>query len=327
VKATLLLTSAGRRVELLHCFRDDARRLGCDLTVLTTDLHPELSPACHESDLALPVPRCTADDYPAALLEIVRQHGVTLVVPTIDTELLGLARLAPQLEALGARVAISSPEVIALARDKWATEQALRTAGIPTPRTAPLTDLLADPGAWRWPVIVKPADGSNSQGLHRLATPSELGKLPANPTGLLAQECIRGAEFTVNVFLDRAGRIRCAIPHERLEVRGGEVSKALTRRLPQLPGLVTALESVLRGGYGPLCFQGILDAQGDLVVFEINARFGGGFPVAHRAGARFSQWLLEDALGLPNQAHDHWASDVTMLRYDAAVFLGGEGSP
>jgi len=45
------------------------------------------------------------------------------------------------------------------------------------------------------------------------------------------------------------------------------------------------------GLFGAICFQAIVGADGP-VVLEINARFGGGFPVTHRAGARFTQWLL-----------------------------------
>ena len=57
------------------------------------------------------------------------------------------------------------------------------------------------------------------------------------------------------------------------------------------------------------------------MVFEINARFGGGFPLTHRAGARFTRWLLEEAAGLLSTAHNDWQEGVTMLRYDAAVFV------
>ena len=58
-------------------------------------------------------------------------------------------------------------------------------------------------------------------------------------------------------------------------------------------------------------------------MFEVNARFGGVYPLAHRAGARFSQWLLEESLGLQCTANNDWRAGVTMLRYDDAVFVGG----
>ena len=54
----------------------------------------------------------------------------------------------------------------------------------------------------------------------------------------------------------------------------------------------------------------------------VNARFGGGYPLAHHAGARFADWLLDEIDGRPCRAHDGWREGVTMLRYDDAVFLG-----
>ena len=60
---------------------------------------------------------------------------------------------------------------------------------------------------------------------------------------------------------------------------------------------------------------------GEFAVFEINAQFGGGYPLAHHAGARFSQWLLEEMADLPSTASTLWKEGVAMLRYDTAVFV------
>lgn len=57
-------------------------------------------------------------------------------------------------------------------------------------------------------------------------------------------------------------------------------------------------------------------------VFEINARFGGGYPLADQAGGRFAESLLARVAGLPECASDHWREGVTMVRYDSAVFRG-----
>jgi len=56
-------------------------------------------------------------------------------------------------------------------------------------------------------------------------------------------------------------------------------------------------------------------------VFEINARFGGGYPLAHRAGAKFTKWLLEEVIGAPCTAKDSWDEGLLLLRYDSEVFL------
>ena len=79
--------------------------------------------------------------------------------------------------------------------------------------------------------------------------------------------------------------------------------------------------SALKGrAFGALCFQALVDANEQPTAIEINARFGGGYPLAHRAGATFTKWLLEIAAGQVCSAHDNWRESVLMLRYDAAVF-------
>jgi carbamoyl-phosphate synthase large subunit len=77
----------------------------------------------------------------------------------------------------------------------------------------------------------------------------------------------------------------------------------------------------LPGPRGPLCYQAIIEADGHAKVFEINARFGGGYPHADYAGACFAQWLLEECAGLPSTASNDWLEGVAMLRFDSAIFV------
>src|SRR5262245_50868986 len=101
----VLLTSAGRRVELLRCFRAAAATLDIHLDILACDTRPELSAACHEADEAFRVPRC--DDtaaYSEAILQICRDWGISLVVPTIDPELIALANLRNWLAGIGTSI-------------------------------------------------------------------------------------------------------------------------------------------------------------------------------------------------------------------------------
>jgi carbamoyl-phosphate synthase large subunit len=316
---TVLVSSAGRRVHLLQCFRQDAAVLGINLRVLAADLRPDLSAACHQADQSFSVPRCTSPDYLTALEEICRRERVAVVVPTIDPELGVLARATDRFAAWGTRLVTSSPEVNALAGDKMLTAERLAAAGIRTPRTLSLGEYRKNPRGLPGRVIAKPCGGSSSVGLVRPAKLGDLADLPQDT--YIVQELLQGREYTVNVFFDSAGKLHCAVPHERLEVRNGEVSKGRTERVPSLIEAAHKLALVLPGARGPLCFQAFVGPDGSATVFEINARFGGGFPLAHRAGARFSQWLLEEALGLPCSANNDWREGVTMLRYDAAVFL------
>jgi carbamoyl-phosphate synthase large subunit len=318
-RLTILFTSAGRRVELIECFRRAAGRLGCAIEILACDLEPDLSPACRIADASFAVPRCSDPGYVDAVLAIAEQNGACLVVPTIDPELACLSRAANRFAAIGARVHVSPPEVVDLARDKLATADALTRAGVPGPRTFDL-DSARQRDDLVWPLFMKPRAGSASRGLAIVNGPEDLPRTVSEP--MIVQELLVGPEYTTNIFVDSSGKLRAAVPHRRLRVRAGEVEKGRTERRADLEEIAAAIVRAIPAARGVLCFQSVLDQERGMMVFEINARFGGGYPLADHAGGEFALWLLEEAGQYACSAHNGWREGVTMLRYDAAVFHG-----
>ncbi|HEY3856189.1 MAG TPA: ATP-grasp domain-containing protein [Verrucomicrobiae bacterium] len=316
----MLISSAGRRVELIHCFRSGAKSLGLNLRVIAVDTNPEMSAACHVADKAYKISRCTSPQFITDLANICADEGVHLVVPTIDTELQIMADHKDRFKASGTRIVVSSHSIVRLARNKEATAQFLKDHGIGTPRTAAISELLANPQGWLWPLILKPINGSSSVGISVVPNLDEARLASTKRDDLIAQEFLRGREYTVNIFFDQFGVLRSAVPHLRNETRSGEVSKGTTERHSALTSIAWKLGEILQGATGPLCFQAIVTDAGECGVFEINARFGGGYPLADRAGAVFAKWLLEETAGLESSATNEWQEGLTMLRYDAALF-------
>ena len=310
----VLISSAGRRGALVRTFREAGARVhGCDM-------QPALSSGCMMADHAHQVPRCTDPGFIDRIEQIVRDNGIRLIVPTIDTELAAYAGAAPRLAAAGAYVHVSPPEVIAVVRDKTRTMEVLAAAGVPVPDTCSETALRAAPARLGWPVVGKPVGGSASRGLGIYAS---LADLPASfPEPMMFQPVLSGPEYTVNIFIDREGALRCAVPHLRIQTRAGEVEKGRTTRRADLRALAEGIHRALPQARGVLCFQAIDDPARGPQVIEINARFGGGYPLAHHAGARFADWLMAELAGRPSGADDNWRDGVTMLRYDDAVFTG-----
>ena len=310
----VLISSAGRRGALVRAFSQ------AGATVHGCDMQPDMSSGCMLADHAHQVPRCTAPDFIDRIEEIVRQNAIRLIVPTIDTELAAYAAAAPRLAAAGAYVHVSPPQVIAVVRDKTRTMQLLAAAGVPVPDTCTEAELRADPDRLGWPVFGKPVGGSASRGL---GTYARLADLPDSfPEPMMFQPVLKGPEYTVNMFIDRAGDLRCVVPHLRIQTRAGEVEKGRTVRRADLRDIAQGIARALPDARGVLCFQVIDDAARGPQVIEINARFGGGYPLAQHAGAQFAQWLMAELAGQPSGANDDWRDGVTMLRYDDAVFTG-----
>ena len=302
----------------MQCFRGAASELGIPLVALAADLRPSLSAACALADRSFTVPRCTSPTFIAEILKICSSEEVKLLIPTIDTELEVLAAHREQFAAVGTVVSVSTPGVIATCRDKIKTARFLKEIGIATPRTSTVQEVMADPGSWKFPVISKPLAGSSSVGLAVVKSAAELASQPTE--GQIVQELWRGPEYTVNVFFDRE-KLVSAVPHRRIEVRGGEVSKGRTERVPILMEYAHKLGEAWKGeAFGALCFQAIVNEREEAAVFEINGRFGGGYPLAHHAGASFAKWLLEIAAERTPSTTREWREKILMLRYDAAIF-------
>jgi carbamoyl-phosphate synthase large subunit len=339
---TVMLSAGGRRVALMRLLRDSIQDLGLTPRILVTDLTPK-SAAFQLADIPCIVKRHNEPGCLDQLLDLCRQHQVRLVVPTIDPELPFYARHRTRFESVGARVVISSQETIQICNDKRSTHQWLTDQGFPTLRQIDADLLLEDGGCktedgapssilhppssilsegWTFPVFVKPIGGSSSIGARIVRDPKDLA--PAISDGqYIAQEIAPGQEYTTDVFVDQNGKCRCAVPRLRFETRGGEVSKGMAVRCAPVEDVARRVAEALPGARGVLNVQSFFDeATGALNVIEINPRFGGGYPLSHQAGAPMTQWVIEEALGVPSTARDdQWRDGVVMLRYDDAVFV------
>ncbi|MDP6943293.1 MAG: ATP-grasp domain-containing protein [Myxococcota bacterium] len=317
----VLISSAGRRVALLRTFREALEDLGLGGEVLAVDIS-ELSSAFQLADRSWTVPRCTDEAFIPAMLALCERERVGLVIPTIDTALAAWAAHRERFEAIGTAVAISSPETVAIAADKHSTHRWLTAEGLPTVRQGTPEEVLADRASWPFPLIAKPVGGSCSIGVHLVVSVEELVTVTRSEP-YIVQSVAPGVEYTVSVLVDRGGRAVCAVPRERLAVRAGEVSKGRTVREPELIALASTVAERLPGAFGALNVQIFRDATtGEMNIIEVNPRFGGGYPLACRAGAHYSRWLIEEAMGLPSTARgDLWRDGLVMLRYDDAVFV------
>jgi carbamoyl-phosphate synthase large subunit len=288
--------------------------LGLEGPIVASDVSG-YSAAFHLADRGALVPPHADPGFVDALLELCEREAIRLVIPTHDGELPLLAAARDRFAAIGATVSISDPATVAIGRDKARTHAWLAAEGFPTVRQGTVTDVLADAGSWRWPLVAKPREGSAGIGVTRCQSVADL------PEGdVVVQELAPGDEHTVDVLVRRDGRCPVAVPRRRLEVRSGEVSKGVTVRHPALEELAKRLAEALPGAYGVLNVQ-VFAAGDELRVIEVNARYGGGFPLAYEAGARLPEWTIEELLGRPSTLADDWRDGLVMLRYDDAVFV------
>lgn len=315
----ILITCVGRRVELVHAFRRAGRQLKLDLLIVGSDIN-RLAPGLWVCDRQVISKRINQRGYIKQLLEIVRQHKVKAVIPTIDTELKILAENRSRFVQAGARVLVSSPEVIGICQDKRKTHRFLLRHGFDSPMT--ISARQAAGKTLKFPVFLKPWDGSASRDNVVAKSRTELDFYSRRIANCIVQQVVVGQEYTCDAYVDLNMKVRCVVPRKRIETRAGEVSKGQTVKHAEMMQQSKRLVEVLGAGPGVVTIQCFLTGDQKIIFIEINPRFGGGVPLSIKAGANFPKWILQELSGaVPRIGFDRWKDNLCMLRYDHAVWL------
>jgi carbamoyl-phosphate synthase large subunit len=318
-RINILFTCVGRRVALVGAFQRAARELNLSCATVGADVNP-LSPGLYVCDQSVITRPIIDQGYITQLLEIVQDQKIDLIIPTIDTELFHLAEHREQFEQLGARVLISSPEVISVCEDKRNAYRFLREHHFDTPQTRELAEVRGE--ELTFPVFLKPWDGSASRGSTVVRSREEFDYVARRIPNCLLQEHVVGQEYTCDVYVDFAGEVRCVVPRKRIETRSGEVSKSQTVRLPEMMEACRRLVQTLGAGPGVITIQCFLTSDNAIKFIEINPRFGGGVILSIQAGADFPRWILSEMTGQSSEIEfEGWRDSLYMLRYDEAVWV------
>ncbi len=311
----ILITSAGRRVTLVNIFRKTLKKYNKNGKVYTTDMNPFLSSACHISDGYFKVPKVTDRDYLKILKEICIENNISIVIPTIDTELHILASAKDDFLRNNILIAVSSEELCKTFYFKTSTEKFFKKYGFKTP------EIIKDLNNCFYPIFAKKNNSSSSIGA-RIINSFDEAKNLLKYEDYIFQEYINGEEYTVDVFIDRNQNVIAIIPRLRIEVRAGEVSKAKTVKDKKIIEKIKEVCKLLKGAYACLTIQ-LFKKENDIFFIEINPRFGGGYPLSYFAGANFAEYLIQDYLQYELIYNEEWKNNLIMLRYDAEVIVDG----
>jgi carbamoyl-phosphate synthase large subunit len=318
----ILFTCIGRRVSLQRAFRAAAKSLGLNCSIFGTET-TELSSALQLCDKAFVVHPVTHRQYIPQLLAIVKSHHIGLLVPTVDLDLKVLAANRQKFEALGCRVLVSKLSVINICQDKRKTYRFLIENGFDSPLTLSPREILSK-RRFNGPYFMKPWDGYAGRGNAVIEDRRDLEFYTEKIPNPICQELVRGQEVTCDAYVDFDMKVRCIVPRLRLEVRSGEVSKARIVKNKRIMKLTKSLVEKLGAGPGVITIQLFRTSDKKIKFIEINPRFGGGVPLSIKAGANFPKWILQQLTGRkPRIIFDGFEDGLTMLRYDAEVWLPG----
>jgi len=314
----ILFTSSGRRVSLIQEFIKTFQEDGLPGRVITADLKVT-APTAFISDRHYIVPRVNGDQYLEALMDICLKERITAIIPLIDTELELLAMNRAIFERHGVKLLLSSCELNEISANKKNTYKFFRENNIPTPKV--YTDEEIEQKLYKFPLIIKPRNGSSSQGVTKIHNEQELHFFRAYIPQAMVQEYVTGEEYTIDAMVDFEGNIKTIVPRLRIETRAGEVSKGVTKKDAAIIEAAEQLVRKLPGAVGCITLQCFKQPDGEITFIEINPRFGGGVPLSIEAGARFPRWTVDILNGESFNETDYtWKDNLMMMRYDEAIF-------
>lgn len=317
----ILISSAGSRVSLLRAFAVELKKISPQGKVYASDLNSGLSAACQDSCYSISVPPLGDPDFLDTLLLECQRNNIKLIIPTIDTELEIYASNLSLFEKHGISVVVSDTHLIQTFCDKRKTHEFFREFKVDVPTLYSHVD-------YKLPLFLKPFNGSGGQDTHIILCEDELiDRFRSNEGYMFLQYLDQKeyTEFTCDLYYSKDGKLRCAVPRKRIQVRDGEVKKGVTVRNFIEEYLKEKL-SFIPGARGCLCVQVFVhNTTNEIKGIEVNPRFGGGFPLSYRSGANYPGWMLSEyILGESiGDKFDTWESDLLMLRYDHEVWVHG----
>ncbi|MCI8383022.1 MAG: ATP-grasp domain-containing protein [Lachnospiraceae bacterium] len=321
----LLLTSIGKRIELIEHLKSRFRIIGADASTENA--------AKYFTDVFYQIPRCSEENYVDKLLTICKKEEVSLLVPLYEPEFMILDGARERFREAGVTLVLSDKAVLDICDDKRKTAVFFEKYDIPAPKTfsaQEVEDIIGGRTA-AYPLIVKPVDGMGSENIFMAGDRRELAFFYGYVNNALVQERASGTEYTIDVLCNFSGEPVYLVPRVRLEVRAGEVTKSRVDPDALVEKETERLLAALRregGVRGPMTIQCFLaEDKKSLQFLEINPRFGGGVPLAFAAGADYASALSEMAAGKGTDGEaekDFPGKEIkklTMLRYTQAVYV------
>ncbi|WP_395454148.1 ATP-grasp domain-containing protein (plasmid) [Azospirillum melinis] len=302
----VLFLGAGKRLSLLESFARAAEAEALPLRMWSIEGKSQVPIGVLAGTII--GPRFNDPDFGSFLTDVVESHRIDLVIPNMDTATVALATQVEALTALGCSPIVSSLELCEAMLDKQKAADWFARHHVPQP--APDT----------YPMIIKSrfGYGARDQAIVGNSEGRSSFFIDKSPDNYFSQAFIKGPEYTVDAYVDKAGHLVSALSRKRLEVVGGEVSVSETCRHEQI------LEQTARilsqpGWLGPVTLQ-FIDGPNEPVILEINPRFGGGVTHSIHCGLDMPRWLMRERLGRPLPSSPTWNSGSVMTRCLRDIF-------
>jgi len=233
------------------------------------------------------VPMHNHPDFAGALQNIIREQRIDAIYPTMDAVAETLHGLAAQLNV---RVIGSSAETSAICASKSKTYQAVKSH-IPIPKPYDSLEQVE-----QYPIFLKPDKGYGGRGTVRANNRATAEHALSQNSTLIMQEFLPGAEFTIDCFSDRHGKLRFHGPRTRSRIKAGISVHTRPTNIfaEEFADWAEHINRILKPR-GAWFFQAKVDAYGQPKLLEVAARLAGSSALFRAKGVNFALLSAFDA--------------------------------
>jgi biotin carboxylase len=267
----------------------------------------------------------------ARIEQLAADHGPLVVYPSRE-ETIDLMLAARGWD--GVVLPFPGSEVLQQVRDKSRLEQTAADAGLQTP--ASLFEGTAAELSGRqfaWPVVVKPARPVSAFKTARLARDAEelqrlLGGVPSSER-LLVQERVRGPLVSVELVIDREGRLVARFQQETRRTwptAAGSIALA-TSVAPDEPLVSRTATMLAELGYWGLAQVDFVETTAGFTLLDVNPRFYRCLPLAIACGTNLPALWHAVAVGRPVGAPGTYRTGTTYRWLEADFVAAARGTP
>lgn len=245
------------------------------------------------------------------LLNFCKSNNIRAIIPTRDGELIFFSKYKELLQKNNIYPMISNEKAIQVCFNKLVFFSEAKRIGFPVINA---TDRIENLTCERF--VVKEQFGAGSKEIGLDLSKKEAiahAKKLDNP---IFQPFVKGDEFSIDVFVDRMGKVRGSVVRKRDLVIQGESQITTTVSFLQLEALSKQFVSALML-YGHIVLQAIVDQEGKIHIIECNPRFGGASTLSIGVGLDSFYWFLLEVSGknLDNILFQRSKNEKRLIRY------------
>jgi len=319
----ILFTSVGRRGYLLEYFREALAGKGL-IHAANSDAQ---APAFFYADKVVITPLIYSENYIDFIFNYCEKEQIDAVIPLFDIDIPIFSAFASKFNEAVIKVIVPSLDKAVICNDKLKSSKFLSSNGFLTPDTFTSVDevcYLLNEQKIKFPLIIKPRWGMGSIGIHIAHDLNELKVLYAIVQrsvlesylkyesaveineAVIIQVMLPGQEYGLDVINDLEGNYITTFVKKKLAMRAGETDVAAIEIDEDLIEVGEKLGKIIS-------HLGILDVdvfrdKKDIYILELNARFGGGYPFSHLAGANIPRAIVSWLMG--SKLEPEWLSVI-----------------